>query len=61
MDGEDASATEFQERLDMLKAIGDPIFFRYIILVLLGIVLFRMPIFKLRHHDFKSLEDGQTY
>ncbi|XP_068640673.1 heat shock 70 kDa protein 17-like [Aristolochia californica] len=27
-DGEDASATEFQERLDMLKAIGDPIFFR---------------------------------
>lgn len=28
MDGEDASATEFQERLDMLKAIGDPIFFR---------------------------------
>ncbi|KAL2248502.1 UNVERIFIED_CONTAM: Heat shock protein 17 [Sesamum indicum] len=28
-DGEDASATEFQERLDMLKAIGDPIFFRY--------------------------------
>ena len=60
MDGEDASATEFQERLDMLKAIGDPIFFRYIILVLLGMVLFRMPIFKLRRHDFKSLEDGQT-
>lgn len=29
-DGEDATATEFQERLDMLKAIGDPIFFRYI-------------------------------
>ncbi|GER31559.1 heat shock 70 kDa protein [Striga asiatica] len=28
-DGEDASAAEFQERLDMLKAIGDPIFFRY--------------------------------
>ncbi|PIN20377.1 Molecular chaperones GRP170/SIL1, HSP70 superfamily [Handroanthus impetiginosus] len=28
-DGEDASASEFQERLDMLKAIGDPIFFRY--------------------------------
>ncbi|PON77626.1 Heat shock protein 70 family [Trema orientale] len=28
MDGEDASATEFQERLDMLKAIGDPVFFR---------------------------------
>ncbi|KAG8364527.1 hypothetical protein BUALT_Bualt18G0006400 [Buddleja alternifolia] len=28
-DGEDASATEFQERLDTLKAIGDPIFFRY--------------------------------
>ncbi|XP_068646814.1 heat shock 70 kDa protein 17-like [Aristolochia californica] len=27
-DGEDASATEFQERLDILKAIGDPIFFR---------------------------------
>ncbi|XP_019052090.1 PREDICTED: heat shock 70 kDa protein 17 [Nelumbo nucifera] len=27
-DGEDASATEFQERLDFLKAIGDPIFFR---------------------------------
>lgn len=30
MDGEDASATEFQERLDMLKGIGDPIFFRYL-------------------------------
>ncbi|XP_076909877.1 heat shock 70 kDa protein 17-like [Bidens hawaiensis] len=28
-DGEDASATHFQERLDQLKAIGDPIFFRY--------------------------------
>ncbi|CAA0837077.1 Heat shock 70 kDa protein 17 [Striga hermonthica] len=28
-DGEDASATDFQERLDMLKAIGDPIFFRF--------------------------------
>ncbi|KAL8142659.1 hypothetical protein V2J09_015691 [Rumex salicifolius] len=28
MDGEDASGNEFQERLDMLKAIGDPIFFR---------------------------------
>ncbi|PIA37772.1 hypothetical protein AQUCO_03000358v1 [Aquilegia coerulea] len=28
MDGEDASATEFQERLDLLKATGDPIFFR---------------------------------
>ncbi|KAJ4981807.1 hypothetical protein NE237_032644 [Protea cynaroides] len=27
-DGEDASATEFQQRLDMLKAVGDPIFFR---------------------------------
>ncbi|KAG9442695.1 hypothetical protein H6P81_018549 [Aristolochia fimbriata] len=27
-DGEDASATEFQEQLDKLKAIGDPIFFR---------------------------------
>lgn len=27
-DGEDASASEFQERLDMLKAIGEPIFFR---------------------------------
>ncbi|WOG98366.1 hypothetical protein DCAR_0417707 [Daucus carota subsp. sativus] len=28
-DGEDASASEFQKRLDLLKAIGDPIFFRY--------------------------------
>ncbi|XP_022893323.1 heat shock 70 kDa protein 17 [Olea europaea var. sylvestris] len=28
-DGEDASANEFQERLNTLKAIGDPIFFRY--------------------------------
>ncbi|KAL7142345.1 hypothetical protein ABFS83_08G117500 [Erythranthe nasuta] len=28
-DGEDAGATEFQERLDMLKAIGDPIFLRF--------------------------------
>lgn len=27
-DGEDASANEFKERLDSLKAIGDPIFFR---------------------------------
>lgn len=27
-DGEDANATEFQERLDKLKAVGDPIFFR---------------------------------
>lgn len=29
-DGEDASATEFQKRLDMLTAIGDPIFFRFV-------------------------------
>uniref|UniRef100_A0A6N2LA52 ubiquitinyl hydrolase 1 n=1 Tax=Salix viminalis TaxID=40686 RepID=A0A6N2LA52_SALVM len=28
-DGEDATAKEFQERLDSLKASGDPIFFRY--------------------------------
>ncbi|KAL2458282.1 Heat shock 70 kDa protein 17 [Forsythia ovata] len=28
-DGEDASANEFLERLNTLKAIGDPIFFRY--------------------------------
>lgn len=28
MDGEDATAGEFEERLNMLKAIGDPIFFR---------------------------------
>ncbi|KAJ6870208.1 heat shock 70 kDa protein 17-like [Populus alba x Populus x berolinensis] len=28
-DGEDATAKEFQERLDSLKAFGDPIFFRY--------------------------------
>ncbi|XP_042519947.1 heat shock 70 kDa protein 17-like [Macadamia integrifolia] len=27
-DGEDASASDFQERLDLLKDIGDPIFFR---------------------------------
>ncbi|CAL9771069.1 unnamed protein product [Musa acuminata subsp. burmannicoides] len=27
-DGEDASASEFKERLESLKAIGDPIFFR---------------------------------
>ncbi|XP_061356723.1 heat shock 70 kDa protein 17 [Gastrolobium bilobum] len=27
-DGEDANATEFQERLDQLKTVGDPIFFR---------------------------------
>lgn len=27
-DGEDATAAEFQERLDLLKSIGDPIFFR---------------------------------
>ncbi|KAM7271972.1 hypothetical protein ACFE04_031186 [Oxalis oulophora] len=29
MDGEDATGNEFQERLDSLKAIGDPIFFRF--------------------------------
>lgn len=37
MDGEDASASEFQEHLNMLKAIGDPIFFRsgfYVIYIL---------------------------
>lgn len=28
-DGEDASATQFEERLNFLKAIGDPILFRY--------------------------------
>lgn len=28
MDGEDGTATEFEERLNLLKAIGDPIFFR---------------------------------
>lgn len=28
-DGEDATFKEFQERLDILKAIGDPIFFRF--------------------------------
>ncbi|XAR64868.1 hypothetical protein NMG60_11008751 [Bertholletia excelsa] len=28
-DGEDASASEFQERLNSLKDIGDPIFFRF--------------------------------
>ncbi|XP_057796784.1 heat shock 70 kDa protein 17-like [Salvia miltiorrhiza] len=28
-DGEDASASEFQQRLDTLKSIGDPIFFRH--------------------------------
>ncbi|KAJ0089252.1 hypothetical protein Patl1_33274 [Pistacia atlantica] len=28
MDGEDATAKEFEERLDSLKAVGDPIFFR---------------------------------
>ncbi|GAU39186.1 hypothetical protein TSUD_147940 [Trifolium subterraneum] len=27
-DGEDANATEFEERLDQLKSVGDPIFFR---------------------------------
>ncbi|XP_065877455.1 heat shock 70 kDa protein 17 [Euphorbia lathyris] len=29
LDGEEASASEFQDRLDSLKAIGDPIFFRF--------------------------------
>ena len=28
-DGEDATAMEFQERLNLLKATADPIFFRY--------------------------------
>ncbi|KAL4366194.1 hypothetical protein GQ457_05G033010 [Hibiscus cannabinus] len=28
-DGEDASATEFQDRLNSLKAVADPIFFRF--------------------------------
>jgi len=31
MDGEDAAAGEFEERLNMLKAIGDPIFFRCVL------------------------------
>lgn len=30
-DGEDANAAEFQERLDQLKAVGDPIFLRFVI------------------------------
>jgi hypothetical protein len=30
MDGEEAQAKEFEERLDLLTSIGDPIFFRYI-------------------------------
>jgi hypothetical protein len=30
-DGEDANATEFEERLDQLKAVGDPIFFRSVV------------------------------
>lgn len=30
MDGEDANATEFEERLDSLKAIGSPISFRFV-------------------------------
>ncbi len=29
-DGEDATAAEFQKRLDMLKDFGDPMFFRYV-------------------------------
>ncbi|WCJ28811.1 Heat shock 70 kDa protein 17 [Euphorbia peplus] len=29
LDGEEANAKEFQDRLDSLKAIGDPIFFRF--------------------------------
>jgi hypoxia up-regulated 1 len=29
-DGEDATAAEFQERLDMLKDAGGHIFFRYV-------------------------------
>ncbi|KAI3698678.1 hypothetical protein L2E82_42404 [Cichorium intybus] len=29
MDGEDASGDQFEEKLDQLKDIGDPIFFRY--------------------------------
>lgn len=31
-DGEDASANEFKEHLELLKAIGDPIFFRLVII-----------------------------
>jgi len=31
MDGEDVTAAEFQERLNLLKAIGDPIFFRFVL------------------------------
>jgi hypoxia up-regulated 1 len=30
MDGEDANATEFEKRLDSLKAIGSPISFRFV-------------------------------
>lgn len=34
-DGEDANATEFEERLDQLKAVGDPIFFRSVVFSIL--------------------------
>lgn len=37
MDGEDAQATEFKDRLESLKAIGDPIFFRWVIQISFGI------------------------
>ena len=30
-DGEDANATEFQDRLDSLKAIGSPISLRFVL------------------------------
>lgn len=34
-DGEDATATEFQEHLDMLKDVGGPMFFRYVICLII--------------------------
>lgn len=38
MDGEDANATEFQERLDSLKAIGSPISLRFVCCYLLILI-----------------------
>lgn len=47
MDGEEANASEFQDRLDSLNAIGDPIFFRYDGLSLLQIFLYKLGYQKL--------------
>ncbi|KAL8201451.1 hypothetical protein R6Q57_012790 [Mikania cordata] len=59
-DGEDASASQFQEHLNKLKAIGDPIFFRFakvkfFVCILNGIVIWQNLIFSNIYYRYKEL------